>query len=73
MISSEEILLMIAELAQDRGIKFHIENYQATRSAAERLLRTMSIIPNPKAIAGTDITAEYPLYRRGVTTIEQKR
>lgn len=65
-MTAEEILLVIAEMAQDRGIKFHIENYNATRSQAEKLLRLMSIIPMPLALESK--TTELPLYQRGVAS-----
>lgn len=69
-MTPDEIIVMVAELATQRQIPWHVENYQTTRAAFERALRTMSIIPTepPRQIAAVanDQTAEYPLYKRGV-------
>lgn len=51
-MSPDELIIMIGERLQGTDIRWKINNYAATRAAAERLLRTMQIIPDepPKAI-----------------------
>jgi hypothetical protein len=59
-----ELIAISAELAQKRGIPFHIENYQATVAAAARFLRTMEIIPveEPRQITSFNTeTRAYPI------------
>lgn len=70
-MTPDELLLMIAERAQQRNVTWHIENYPATRSAAERLLRTMNIVPAQRALPVADNTMLLPLYERGVARYER--
>lgn len=67
-MTPDELLLLIAEHAQRNGVYWHIDSYTTTRATAERLLRTMAIIPTnpPRALPAQSETQELPLYLKGV-------
>lgn len=51
-MTPDELVVMLLERLAKSKVDFNVDNYNATRAAAERLLRTLGVIPEepPKQI-----------------------